>query len=198
MDVIWLQKIGGGGPQPISMAVMFPFVCSVLSPHNSCMLEGKENVNQGSRNAPAGHPTCLLLWLEGRCCSTLWFLFKADNRKFMVPIVCVLYEMHVFRGVCNSWRAKVGIKRDDGETQLVFFLHCTTNVQDFSPENIAHLVCPHAAVVLYKSHCAFGTFCYYLSWIWSTVLIWCCQKWQLYCKQSLIWWKISVNAIPDS
>lgn len=35
----------GGGPQPISMAVMFPFVCSVLSPDNSCVLEGKENIN---------------------------------------------------------------------------------------------------------------------------------------------------------
>lgn len=30
------------------------------------------------------------------------FLFKADNRKFMVPFVCVFYEMHVFRGVRNS------------------------------------------------------------------------------------------------
>lgn len=64
----------GGGPQPISMAVMFPFVCSVLSPDNSCVLEGKENINQGFRNAPGGHSTCLLLCPEGTCCSTLWFI----------------------------------------------------------------------------------------------------------------------------
>lgn len=30
------------------------------------------------------------------------FLFKADNRKFMVPFICVFYEMHVFRGICSS------------------------------------------------------------------------------------------------
>jgi len=46
-----------------------------------------------------------------------------------------------------------------GETQVIFFLCCTTNVQDFSPGNIAHIVCPLAAVVLCKSHYGFGTFC---------------------------------------
>lgn len=25
------------------------------------------------------------------------FLFEADNRKFMVPFVCVFYEMHIFQ-----------------------------------------------------------------------------------------------------
>lgn len=59
------------GSQPISMAVMFPFVCLVLSPNNSCMLESKENITQGSRDAPAGCANCLLLSLEGRCCSIL-------------------------------------------------------------------------------------------------------------------------------
>lgn len=71
--------------------------------------------------------------------------------------------------------------------KLSWFSSCTTNVQDFSPENIAHLVYPHAAVVLGSV-----TLCF-----WRILLLpvlnlkhqldLLLSEWQLYYKQSLIW-----------
>lgn len=34
--------------------------------------------------------------------------------KEIQGFVCVFYEMHVFRGVCSSCRAKIGTKGGDG------------------------------------------------------------------------------------
>lgn len=69
-------------------------LCSVLSPDNSCMLEGRENVNKGSRNAPL-----VRVWRED-VAAPFGFLFKADigNSGFILFVCfmkCVFSEEYV-------------------------------------------------------------------------------------------------------
>lgn len=83
--VICFPEDGGGGGWPSTNLHGCNFyLCSVLSPDNSCMLEGKANVNKDSRNAPL---VCYYVWRED-VAAPFGFLFRADTGSSGL-ILCV-------------------------------------------------------------------------------------------------------------
>lgn len=66
----------------------------------------------------------------------------------MVPFVCIVKSMFSEEYIVPE-EQRLEKKKRTG-TELAFFLHFTTKVQDLTPQNIAHFLCPSVAVVLHK------------------------------------------------